>query len=159
MTLKPSDIKRFQKYVDTTPGQGPKGTCWQWTGSTKPTGHGQFSLNGRPVGAHQTAFFLKHGRLSPVTRHACDNPPCVRPAHLRGGTHQDNVNDRQRRGRTRTGHLYGEQHPNHRLTLAEVRSIKEQLARGTTIVALGKQFGVDHTTISRIKCGRTWVAA
>ena len=49
--------------------------CWEWTGATDPAGYGA------------------------VIRHRCNNPRCIRPAHLRPGTRSENLTDAKIAGR------------------------------------------------------------
>ena len=80
------------------------GPCWMWTGyCSPPQGHGQIGISGKKhVGAHRFALELKLGRpLLPKMQacHHCDNPPCVRDAHLFEGTALDNSQDMVVKGR------------------------------------------------------------
>lgn len=97
-----ADLERFHGSVDAT--AGPDG-CHPWTGRTNPvSGYGQFSADGRQWGAHR--WILGIALCRPLVRgeearHACDNPPCVNVAHLRVGSHADNMADMTARGRGR----------------------------------------------------------
>lgn len=79
--------------------------CWPWLGAKIPSGYGSLGsveVNGKRVtqtGAHRVAFFLAHGFWSRITRHTCDNPPCVNPAHLLDGDTRSNARDMVERGR------------------------------------------------------------
>jgi hypothetical protein len=54
--------------------------------------------------AHRAAFAMAHGYIpTPSCLHSCDNPPCVNVAHLREGTHADNMADRKAKGRYNGG--------------------------------------------------------
>ena len=53
--------------------------------------------------------------------HACHNPACINPDHLKVGTPADNSADMVQAGRS----LYGERHPQHKLTEANVRAIHD----------------------------------
>jgi hypothetical protein len=66
-------------------------------------GYGRLVINGKYVGAHRVAYEVSKGRVMEglFVCHHCDNPPCCNPAHLYAGTHQDNVDDKVRRGRAR----------------------------------------------------------
>lgn len=100
------DEDRFWKRVDVNgpmhPFKPALGRCWDWTGPLHPTGYGSVRS---PAGdksnyAHRASFFLTHGRLPApgmYILHSCDRPCCVNPAHLREGTQQENVDDREER--------------------------------------------------------------
>lgn len=84
--------------------------------------------------------------------HKCDNPKCVRPSHLRDGTHADNVADCRAKGRSRD--LHGDAHPRVKLSEDQVEEIKFLLSKGVGVRELGRRYGVYHTCISSIKLGK-----
>lgn len=77
--------------------------CWPWTASTDSYGYGSFWFNGSAVMSHRIALFLKTGELpdDKVACHSCDNPLCNNPHHLWWGTHQDNMSDMVKKGRSK----------------------------------------------------------
>ncbi len=90
----------FWSRVDKT------GDCWVWTGSRTSKdparAYGLAYRNGRKVVAHRLAWELTFGTGLPVNVqvcHRCDNPPCVRPAHLFLGSASDNQRDAVSKGR------------------------------------------------------------
>ena len=79
--------------------------CVEYTGTRNATGYGVLprAVNGSRL-AHRAALAEKLGRpVVGVTRHTCDNPPCVKPEHLIEGTQADNMADAKSRGRMRGG--------------------------------------------------------
>lgn len=98
--------QRFWSKVDK---RGPD-ECWPWKGVRSSDGYGAFKIKGVFVGAHRVAYAI-HARISleqipAEVCHHCDNPPCVNPDHLFLGTHQDNMTDRNKKGRTRGGNKW-----------------------------------------------------
>jgi hypothetical protein len=90
---------RFWAKVDKS------GDCWEWTGTRTRQGYGGFRVGDRTVKAHRFAWSVIASRgaipAGLVVMHLCDNPPCVRPEHLRLGTVADNNRDREaKRGRS-----------------------------------------------------------
>jgi hypothetical protein len=95
--------ERFWPKVDR---RGPD-ECWPWLGATAGS-HGYGAISVCTVGfgrklqrASRVSYVLANGPLEVgmIVRHACDNPPCVNPAHLVSGTQYDNVQDMVERGR------------------------------------------------------------
>ena len=97
-----ADVKeRFFSYVRRTP------ECWWWTGGCSSNGYGSFALrhwkgHGK-ITAHAYSFLIHHGEVpaGQQIRHTCDNSLCVNPNHMLTGTHKDNADDRESRGRGR----------------------------------------------------------
>lgn len=80
--------------------------CWEWQASRTKHGYGRIRANGRTQNAARWVYERTVGDLpSPaiVVRHTCDNPSCVRVAHLIHGTVLDNMHDMIERGRSRGG--------------------------------------------------------
>ncbi len=141
--------ERFNHYHTKTP------TCWNWTGSTHIQGYGRIKKNGVDMLAHRASWEIHNGPIPPgmCVCHKCDNPPCVNPAHLFLGTHQDNMADRDAKGRN--VHAWGERAGSAKLTwvkVAEIRKLKGVVSQR----AVAKQFGVTQCTISCIQSGKTW---
>lgn len=103
LVLTPRIVTRFQAKVK----QGSSAECWPWTGGTISKGYGQFNAGRDAYGiqdtryAHRVAFQIATG-IDPhdaVVMHACDNPPCCNPNHLRLGTQAENMADAAGKGR------------------------------------------------------------
>ena len=77
---------------------------WIWEGSLS-YGYGQARWNGVKYRAHRLSYEAFNGPITDglIVRHMCHNPPCINPAHLRLGTHFDNMKDMQDKGRARGG--------------------------------------------------------
>lgn len=140
------------------PGLGP---CWVFTGKPLNSGYGRFwdgtfYRPGRPrtVLAHRWSF--KTYVEDPGDRmvlHHCDNRLCVRyTTHLFLGDAADNMADRNAKRR----HSHGETHGPAKLTEVQVLAIREALSEGATLRGLGREYGVDKSTIMRIRDRKIW---
>jgi hypothetical protein len=67
--------------------------CWLWLASLKPSGYGQFRLNGKTAYGHRVAYELLIGPIPAGLSldHLCRNTACVNPSHLEPVTHQENM--------------------------------------------------------------------
>ena len=140
------------------PEQTPElGQCWVWTATTNEHGYGVMRPEGQrtgpPVKAHRVSLELD-GRPpgDKFALHACDNPPCVRPSHLRVGTHTENMYDRALRERTNRGVRNGQAI----LTDQAVVEIRARRAAGEPRKVLAREFDVSGTTITHVCAGTTW---
>ena len=63
--------------------------CWLWTGAKNKQGYGTIECNGTRA-AHRIGYELTYGPIPEgmIVLHTCDNPPCVRPDHLRVGNNE-----------------------------------------------------------------------
>ena len=147
------DRERFWARVDrsdTSPA-----ACWEWTGQLDPSGYGVFKKQGRQLRAHRAAYALEHGECpgSLVVRHfVCDNPRCVRPAHLRIGTASHNSADMVASGHSARGAA----NHNATLTAAIVADARRRVRGGETATAVALEYGVGAGTLRRAVTGMNW---
>jgi len=133
---------------------GAPGECWPWRASLDRYGYGRAVLNGKYVAASRAAYILATGNEADglLVCHHCDNPKCYNPSHLYAGTPSDNQRDKFKRGRTHCG----EKNPAGKLTEAQVQNIRRLFDAGMSNTAIGKMLGVHHSTISKIRTGKSW---
>lgn len=125
--------------------------CWLWIGNCDTKGYGRIGLNYKTIKAHRVSYQIANGSLADNLEvlHSCDNPPCVNPRHLSVGTQQDNMKDRERKGRA--NHATGEKHGRHKLTDAQISEIRRLYAEtDTTQRALALQFDICHRHVVNI---------
>lgn len=147
------DETKFWGWVDKS------GDCWVWTAARKKDGYGWFHVGPKKKLAHRVAWELAHGEPPPdglLVLHSCDNPPCVRPEHLRLGTNADNAADRVARGRSNPA--MGESNGHAKLTAAQVVAIRERVSSGKHGIKaeLAREYGVSESAISKIENGTKW---
>ena len=146
--------------------------CVEWSDVGKCRGYGRFRVGKRKLASHRVAWAIRYGQIPDgmFVCHKCDNPSCCNPDHLFLGTHEDNMADMSRKGRTRDQrgdkHHFaknpslikvGEQSTNAKLTEIQVRLIKEKLKSGKlTQVAIASEFNVTGGCIHLIHKGVNW---
>lgn len=79
----------------------PNTGCWLWLGKLDRKGYAKVWRDGKEVVASRASYETFNGPLPDGANalHACDNPPCINPAHLFPGSNMDNIADRMRKGR------------------------------------------------------------
>ena len=130
--------------------------CWEICGTRHRQGYGVIKVGGHDKYAHRLAYETWVGPIPDglVVRHKCDNPPCINPEHLELGTVQDNVNDREERGRRTPAR--GSQQGSSKLKESDIPVIRARLKRGDTHKSIANDFGVSRTVIYCIKNNKTW---
>lgn len=119
-------------------------------------GYPMKKINGKMYRMHRLALAEKLGR--PIAKgmyalHTCHNRWCVNTNHLYEGTHEDNMIDMVRSGRSaRCG-------SSRKLTEDQVVEVLARLAAGETGRSLAQEFGVNDAQISRIKHGKSYRTA
>lgn len=140
-----SKAEVFERHIDKT------GDCWLWTAARDKDGYGIFSYAGKTARAARVALELD-GRPVPngaFACHHCDNPRCVKPAHLFVGSPADNVVDMIAKGRNYTG----SRHHFSKLDETAVRAIR---ASGASAQEVAAKYGVTPSSVSLIRRGVTW---
>lgn len=136
-----SEIERFWSKVDKTPGHGPWGDCWLWTGGTIIKGRGYFSLDGKLQPATRVVWIIETGESleSLYALHKCDNKMCVNPSHLFSGNQLDNMKDMASKGRN----------SKYKLTEKEIYEIR-LLSSELNQYQISELYGIAQGHVSRI---------
>lgn len=145
------ECANLMRQIDRTPGFGPNGDCWRYTGYITKSGYGCFSNDqSKPYPAHRFMYEMINGDVpkSLMVCHRCDNRACVNPDHLFVGTHGDNMADRNAKGRQSKVRKWA------KITDADARQIKFQDSRAHHEIA--DAYGISRTTVSFIKSGKRW---
>lgn len=150
--------ERFWKFVDKTPGLGPKGDCWEWRGLVNKThGYGYMTAAKKKYRVHKFSYMLHAGTTEVkgalIVMHSCDNRICVNPEHLSLGTNAQNMKDASERGRME----HGSKRHCAKLDDDKVREIRAKYAAGgITQKALGAEYGVRQYVIWLIVHRERW---
>ena len=128
--------------------------CWKWTSSHADNGYGMIWKGTKNVAAHRESYRLFVGpvRDDDIVCHKCDVRDCVNPEHLFLGDRGDNNRDMFAKKR----HKFGSASHLAKLTEASVREILDSPETNTS---LAKHYGVNQSTISRIRSGLRWRTA
>lgn len=134
-------------------GHGAPRDCWFWKGKVDRDGYGRHFMGGKWHLAHRVAYRLTRGDTPPVVIHSCDNPSCCNPRHLRGGTQQENMEDRQRKGRQPKGSKNGRAKLNEEAVAQIKQLLQDELLSQAEIA---RRFGISKYVIYDINVGKTW---
>lgn len=154
--------QKFKKKVEWVVNEN---NCWEVISHSTVRGYPVMRDNWELRLNYMSRIFYKEcfGEIPKgmVVRHKCDNPLCINPEHLELGTHQDNTNDKIKRGRLKHGHCYGEDCNLAKLTKEQVLEIREKHIKGKrsgegSTTQLAKEYNVSKTTIKDISSRRIW---
>lgn len=144
--------------------KGNPDECWKWLGyiprGKYGLGYGQLrDETKKRLPAHRFSYRLHKGPIPNglIVCHKCDNPKCVNPNHLFLGTHKDNAEDRDRKGRGNPGVSLGEKHGNSVITdkiVLEMRRLYRP--RKVSQQFLADRFNCDRKTVSHVVRRSTW---
>lgn len=140
--------------------RGADDQCWPWTAGTNGAGYGMLwsPEAGRKVLAHRYSFEIHYGPLNAddLVLHSCDNRACVNPAHLRAGSHKENVSDMDSRGRRVSNARKGETNCNARMTADAVIRLRQRYIAGDALADLVRDFGCTENALTDYTSGRSW---
>lgn len=138
--------------------------CWNWQGTTR-NGYGRMIVGSRTKGtrrsesAHRYAYTAFIGEIPEgiYVCHQCDNRACCNPSHLFLGTHQDNMDDRDAKGRNKLPPtMRGENHPKAKLTQKDVDWIRSVGRKKHSNKELSAIFDMSPRAIRDVLSHRSW---
>jgi hypothetical protein len=126
--------------------------CWSVDLAKDKDGYSSIKIAGRNIKAHRAILrmFSPHEKQE-VARHICNNPGCVNPLHIKGGTQQDNVWDRVLA--KRSADKRGENNGRAKLTRQQATEIRKGTGSCESAAAV---YGVSAVMVSRIRRGLAW---
>lgn len=138
--------KPIEYYVDLNTG------CFICTSHYRnEAGYPKISVDGKKLNMSRYIYELNYDKIPPdmLVMHICDNPSCINPLHLKLGSHQENMVDRNNKQRQARGENNGRS----KLTEGQV---KEILRSNLPKRRLAKMYGVVPAVIRKIKNGVLW---
>lgn len=131
------------------------GSCWEWTGRRNKSGYGLTAIRGGSELAHRAYWQLVVGEVpgDMCLLHSCDNKKCVNPAHLRIGTHAENMAEAKERNRMRQ--MRGSDNGMAKISYQIAEEIRAD--KTSSNVSLAKKYGVSDVVISKVRLGKSWV--
>lgn len=137
--------------------------CWIFTGSTARGGYGSFwdgesVKRPRIVSAHRWSYTQFVGPIPDGldVLHSCDTPACVNPAHLRIGTHAENMQDAREKGKFGGPDAGGRHHFSRLNDWDRVREIRRRFREGASRQSLAREYGVEYSGMCKIIAGKMW---
>lgn len=123
-------------------------SCSVWTGCCDKDGYGFLRVLGKNVKAHRLAYELFVGEIPEGMNvcHTCDNPRCVKVAHLWLGTNSENQIDAARKGRNHS----------QKITIECVMRIREAVLFGAKGSWLAQIYGLSSGYITNIVKKKKW---
>lgn len=129
--------------------------CVEWSGSKDGYGYGKIRHKNRCSCVHRIVWELRNGPIPSgmLVLHRCDNPSCSNIDHLFLGTHDDNMKDMVRKGRS--AHLNGIDNPRSKLTEDQVAEIRNSWP-DKSMRCLARKYCVYYNVIYQIIHRETW---
>lgn len=157
---KPEDI---WKRIDI---RGPD-ECWPFLGKPDSIGYGVMKTLGKSYKVHRIAYALTHpGTISfaapkdktkkEFVLHTCDNRACANPAHLKLGSHAENMADMAAKGRAPK--RPGEKNHMAKLTNSQAEEVRWISEKGIHYKEIARLYGVSRHCIWDVIERRTFNA-
>ena len=121
----------------------PETGCWLWKWSKGRHGYAQVGHLGRVCLVTRLVTQASEGL---EVRHSqnCSSTSCINPAHLRLGTHSDNMRDAVFDGHRRS------------LTQEQANEIRRRLANGDRSAEIARDYGLHYNVVDDIKHKRKY---
>lgn len=129
--------------------------CWLFQGPLSDSGYPRVWIKDVEYVGTRIAYLDFYGEQPGEMQvcHSCDTPTCMNPRHFFLGTHDDNMADRQIKGRQ----YRGARHHLAKLSEDQVREILD-LEGTKSSSEIGQLYGVSKSTIKAIFQGRNWAS-
>lgn len=124
--------------------------CWNWLESVDKDGYGRFSYYDRNLHSSKVSLIIHNGKIPKgiYALHKCDNRKCVNPKHLWLGSQQENLEDRDNKGR---GNI-----SNFKINVDIATKIREDFLNGLNKRQLFKKYKISSRIIYSVVSNRTW---
>jgi hypothetical protein len=145
-------VKKYKTLADVLANTTQVGECLEWAGKMHHKGYPACSAYGlfKSQALHREVFRLTTGQTPPVVMHICDNPKCINPKHLKGGTPEENMRDMDSKGRRAKGARNG----NAKFSDVEIAKMREAKARGVPAQRICADFGVSKGYLWKLTVGQ-----